>query len=73
MEGFNNIGGSSARSKARIGIVANEQNDCVTPDSRIGFETGGLNDDTSTCGNEASAYPDNGVKHIKAMGHILVQ
>lgn len=73
MEGFNNIGGDSGRSKARIGIIANEQNNCGTPDSRIGFGTGGLEDDTNTCGNEATWSPDNGKTHIKAMGYILVQ
>ena len=73
MEGYDNIGGDSGRSKARIGIIANEKNDCSTPDSRIGSGTRRLNDDTNTCRNEASAYPDNGVKHIKAMGYISVQ
>ena len=58
---------------ARIGILGNEQNDCITCDSRIGFGTGGGPDDTNTCGNEAYAGADNGDKHIKAMGYIFVQ
>ena len=60
---------------ARIGILGNEQNDCITCDSRIGFGTGGYPDDTNTCGNEALAVngADNGDKHIKAMGYIFVQ
>ena len=60
---------------ARIGILGNEQNDCITCDSRIGFGTGGYPDDTNTCGNEALAGngADNGDKHIKAMGYIFVQ
>ena len=58
-------------SKARIGILGNNENDCRQCDSRIGFGTGGLHDDTNTCGNEATSSPAD--KHIKAMGYILVQ
>ena len=58
-------------SKARIGILGNNENDCGTCDSRIGFGTGGLHDKTNTCGNEATSSAAN--KHIKAMGYILVQ
>ena len=71
-EGFNAVV-ISLRSKARIGIIGNEQNDCNSCDSRIGFGTGGLQDDSNTCGNEAKHKGDNGDKHIKAMGYILVQ
>ena len=71
-EGFNAVGGES---KARIGIHGNEQNDCSSPDSRIGFGTGGSPDSSYTCGNEADGKwsPDNGGRDIKAMGYILVQ
>ena len=73
-EGFNAICSDKQNSKARIGITSNEgTNRCDTCDSRIGFGTGGLYDDTNTCGNEATWSPDNGHKHIKAMGYILVQ
>ena len=72
-EGFNAVGYSSSHSKARIGITANDQNNCYSCNSRIGFGTGGLNNDSNTCGNEAYHGPDNGNKHIKAMGYILVQ
>ncbi len=72
MEGFNAVGNRSELSKARIGIIGNEQDDCYSCDSRIGFGTGGDPDD-NTCGNEALFSPDNGVQHIKAMGYILVQ
>ena len=60
-------------SKARIGIISNEQNECNSPDSRIGFGTGAYPHNDNTCGNTASWYPDNGNKNIKAMGYILVQ
>ena len=71
-EGFNVVNASSL-SKARIGIIANNENDCSSCDSRIGYGTGGYPDDLNTCGNEAKHDPDNGDKHIKAMGYILVQ
>ena len=72
-EGFNAVGDDSRQSKARIGIIANQQNDCSSCDSRIGFGAGGLHDDSNTCGNQATHSPDNRYKHIKAMGYILVQ
>ena len=72
-EGFNANGSCKRCSKARIGITSNNENDCVSCDSRIGFGTGGYHDDNNTCGNEATYSPDNGNKHIKAMGYILVQ
>ena len=72
-EGFNAIGTDSNASKARIGFISNEQNDCGSCDSRIGFGTGGYLKDVNTCGNEATAGGDNGNKYIKAMGYILVQ
>ena len=71
-EGFNVVD-SSFHSKARIGIISNNGNDRSGCDSRIGFGTGGYPDDSNTCGNEAKHSADNGDKHIKAMGYILVQ
>ena len=70
-EGFNAVGNSSSHSKARIGILGNNENDCNRCDSRIGFGTGGHHHD-STCGNVAKHAADNGDKHIKAIGYILV-
>ena len=72
-EGFNAVSGNVIRSKARIGIIANNENECFSPDSRIGFGTGGSPDDSNTCGNVAKHGGDNGEKFIKAMGYILVQ
>ena len=72
-DGFNVVSDRNFHSKARIGILGNEQNDCGTCDSRIAFGTGGYPDNSSTCGNEALHSSDNGDKHIKAMGYILVQ
>ena len=73
IQGFNAAGAHPNMPKARIGIIANQENDCNSPDSRIGFGTGGHPDDSNTCGNEATWSPDNGDKHIKAFGYILVQ
>ncbi|XP_020605821.1 uncharacterized skeletal organic matrix protein 5-like [Orbicella faveolata] len=72
-EGFNAVGTSYVHSQARIGIISNGQNHCDSFNSRIGFGTGGKDDDSNTCGNEATFSQDNGDKHIKAMGYILVQ
>jgi len=73
-EGFNVVSTSSnSYSKARIGIVGNNENDCTSCDSRIGFGTGGTPDDSNACGNVAKYSNDNGEKFIKAMGYILVQ
>ena len=71
-EGFNAVG-SIEFSKARIGIIRNNEDDCDTCNSRIGFGTGGNYDDNNTCGNEATHGADNGNKHIKTMGYILVK
>ena len=70
LEGFN----SQSYSKARIGIISNQENDCFTCDSRIGFGTEGYPyHDGNTCGNWARHGGDNGDRNIKAMGYILVQ
>ena len=61
-------------SRARIGYVGNNANDCKGYDSITGFGTAGYSDDTNTCGNTAgSSGLDNGSKNIKTMGYILVQ
>ena len=75
-EGFNlKSPNYNYHSEARIGIISNQEDDCATPDSRIGFGIGGYPNGNNTCGNVASALyrPDNGGRDIKAMGYILVQ
>ena len=67
-EGFNTACTNNAR--ARIGILANNQNDCGTCNSRIMFGTGYSH---ATCGNVATTSGDNGDKRIIAMGYIFVQ
>jgi len=65
-EGFN---AACTYRTMRIGILGNNENDCISCDSIIGF--GGNWD--FTLGNMAIHGGDNGDKHIKAMGYILVQ
>ena len=68
-------GSGDLQPRARIGILSNEQNDCNSCDSRIGFGTGGQPDYSNSCGNAATHLwgSDNGGKNIKTMGYILVQ
>ena len=73
IEGFNTRGSRNGASRARIGFVANNENDCSSPDSRIGFGTEGNHDNSNSCGNVANYQPDNGDKRIKAMGYIFIQ
>ncbi|XP_022805212.1 uncharacterized skeletal organic matrix protein 5-like [Stylophora pistillata] len=74
MEGFNAFSSWMNRSKTRIGIVSNNEKDCQSCNSFIGFGTGGHPNDAKSCGNEATDdSSDKGRKSIKAMGYILVQ
>ena len=68
---------SNAYARIRLGLLANNQNHCGTPDSFIG-----LGGDSNVCyynpannaaGNLAQCTPDNGDKNTKAMGYILVR
>jgi len=71
IEGFNAVSGTP---KARIGIISNNEDyECNSCDSRIGFGTGGAPDNSNTCGVAAQGAPDNGNKHIKVMGYIFIQ
>ena len=72
-EGFNAVSTRSKNSKAGIGIIGNDQNDCSSGNSRIGFGTGGLPYYFNTCGNEAGHSSDNGDSQIKAIGYIMIQ
>ena len=72
--GFNNY--VSGNTKIRIGILGNDENNCLSPDSWIGFGTEGNPcrvTNTGSCGNAAGCNPDNGIRNIKAFGYILVK
>ena len=70
-EGFN-ARQNDAFSKVRIGITTNEQNECNSNDSRLGFGGGGSPGENS-CGNVAASGGDNGDKNVKAFGYVIVQ
>ena len=72
-EGFNVVSDNIVFSKARIGIVSNNENECVSCDSRIGFGTGGNPDNSNTCGNVAQPQGSHPGTFFKAMGYILVK
>ena len=72
-EGFNIVSDrGSGWSEARIGILGNNENDCQTADSYVGFGTGAHPYNSNTCGNAARWGGDKGDKNIKAMGYIFV-
>ena len=66
-EGFNAKCTIPRVAKARIGILGNNENECNSCDSSIGFGTGG------SLYNGPSTGGGNGNVHIKAMGFIFVQ
>ena len=69
-EGFNAL---CTYNRIRIGILGNNENDCTSCDSRIGFGAENNLGESNMCGNVALHGGDNGDKNIKAMGYILVQ
>ncbi|XP_022809345.1 uncharacterized protein LOC111346322 [Stylophora pistillata] len=72
-EGFNVKCSSTGGSRARIGIVGNNEQVCSSCDSRLGFGSWGMPIKANACGNVAKHGGDNGNKNLKAMGYILVQ
>jgi hypothetical protein len=72
--------------KVRLGIIANQENECNTPDSFVGLGAGGgLNYPERFCGNKdshtsanaagnlAQCAADKGNKNARAMAYILVR
>lgn len=73
MEGFNIATQNTA---IRIGIVGNNEDECKSPDSRLGFGGTGNRcgqDKSNSVGNEARCSSDNGNKSIKVFGYIFGQ
>ncbi len=73
-EGFNVDG--SPYGRVRLGILTNQENDCATVDSRLGF--GGQYNmcgpgDANSVGNVASCGPDNGDRDARFFGFIFVR
>ncbi|CAH3143014.1 unnamed protein product [Porites lobata] len=78
MEGFNVVSHTGKDNSAitRIGIISNNENDCSSCNSRIGFGSAGSRGQqkgSNSCGNEAGNFADNGEKHFKANCYIFVQ
>ncbi len=67
--------------RARIGIIGNQENDCLSPDSRIGIGTAGSSCstiDSISVGNSAGCSPDlvdplSSTKNVRAFGAVLVR
>ena len=58
----------------RIGIIGNQENECHSPDSRIGIGGAGTHcgqDNSNSVGNTAKCHPDNGNKNIKSFGYVF--
>ncbi len=73
--GFNSASGGGDL-KIRLGILGNNENECSSPDSRIGIGGQGTYcgcDNTNSCGNEAMCSGDLGDVHYKAYGFIMVR
>ncbi|MDP3213175.1 MAG: fibrinogen-like YCDxxxxGGGW domain-containing protein, partial [Deltaproteobacteria bacterium] len=74
-EGFNND--VPGYTRVRLGIVANQENDCASPDSRLGLGGQGLTCapslGSSTVGNSASCGADNGDRDTRAFGYLFVR
>ena len=75
-EGFNANMNHNDKARIRIGIIANQENDCNSPDSRIGIGGGGNfcgQDASNSVGNEAKCGGDHGDKHLKAFGYVFAK
>ena len=69
-EGFNVY---SLGPRVRLGLIANNENDCDSPNSFIGLGAKHTKE-KNAAGNVAKKYsPDNGEKNLKVMGYILVR
>ncbi|CAB4029450.1 Hypothetical predicted protein, partial [Paramuricea clavata] len=80
-QGFNTQVGSLL-TRVRLGFVANQENDCKTPDSYVGLGAGGSyrkqwcgfpHTSANVAGNLARCNADNGNKNVRAMAYILVR
>jgi hypothetical protein len=78
-EGFNAHVQNSIFTRVRLGLIANQENDCNTPDSFIGLGASGgwhycnYSPSANAAGNIAQCSADNGNKNAKAMGYIFVR
>nr|XP_058967456.1 uncharacterized protein LOC131793977 isoform X2 [Pocillopora verrucosa] len=71
-EGFNSHVAGNGFSRVQISVIGNEQDDCNSPDSRIGSGEGGSGYE-NVCGYRALWSADNRDKNIKKFGYIFIQ
>ncbi len=69
-EGFNV---ETTEASVRIGIVANNQNDCSSCNSWIGFGATGTTTGAVACGNVAANTTDNGTRDDALFGYVMVR
>ena len=58
--------------RARIGFLANQENNCETPDSFIGFGTS-YGNAINSAGNYGHSSSVNGYLNTKAVGYIMAR
>ena len=68
-EGFNSHVAGNGFSRVQISVIGNEQDDCNSPDSRIGSGEGGSGYE-NVCGYRALWSADNRDKNIKKLLHL---
>ncbi|XP_062499931.1 uncharacterized skeletal organic matrix protein 5-like [Corticium candelabrum] len=75
-EGFNakssHRNSVSKHSLARLGFIGNQEKNCQTPDSFLGFGTR-YRSVRNSAGNYATLLPDNGDVNIRAIGYIMAR
>eukprot|EP00794_Sanderia_malayensis_P010881 gene10881-12037_t len=69
-EGFNVKRDGNMIMDARMGFIANQENDCASPDSYIGFGLRGISPPIS-CGNVARLSTND--QTVAAIGYVLIQ
>lgn len=62
-----------SHSRIRIWIIWNEQDDCLSPDSRLWIWWEWNPNSDNSVWNTASWYPDNGDKNIKSFWYIFIR
>ena len=68
-----NIHRTKHLARARIGLIANQENDnCLTPDSFIGFGTS-YGNAINCAGNFGPSSSDNGYLNTKTIGYIMAR
>ena len=71
-EGFNSHVAGNGFSRVQISVIGNEQDDCNSPDSRIGSGEEGSGYE-NVCGYGALWSADHRDKNIKEFGYIFIQ